>query len=203
MTDDQFLTTGEVLDYLHINLRTVYRLIRAGTIPALRVGRQWRFRRKDIERFTRTGGRKLAAARGTSERPRILVVDDEFVVRDLVSKALATADYNVDTAEDGRSTLEHLRETAYDLLIIDLKMPGMGGLSVIRQARRDASDIPIIIITGNSTEATAIEALNLGVCGYLTKPFRMQRVLDIVKHALGRSSGYGYMFQGAAGTGDG
>ena len=62
----------------------------------------------------------------------------------------------------------------YDLLITDLKMPGVDGLTVIREARRLKADIPVIIITGFSTEASAIEAVNLGVSGYLTKPFRFR-----------------------------
>jgi DNA-binding response OmpR family regulator len=63
----------------------------------------------------------------------------------------------------------------YDLLIADLKMPGMDGLTVIREAKRYKGDLPVIIITGFSTESSAIEAVNLGVAGYLTKPFRVRR----------------------------
>jgi DNA-binding response OmpR family regulator len=70
-------------------------------------------------------------------------------------------------------------------MITDLKMPGMDGLSVIREARRVSTDLPIIIITAYSTEASAIEAINLGVSGYLTKPFRMERVLAVAARALG------------------
>jgi len=66
------------------------------------------------------------------------------------------------------------------LLITDLKMPGVDGLTVIREARRLKADIPVIIITGFSTEASAIEAVNLGVSGYLTKPFRVPRVLAVL-----------------------
>ena len=73
----------------------------------------------------------------------------------------------------------------YDLLITDLKMPGVDGLTVIREARRLKADIPIIIITGYSSEASAIEAANLGVSGYLTKPFRVPRVLSVAARALG------------------
>jgi DNA-binding response OmpR family regulator len=64
-------------------------------------------------------------------------------------------------------------------------MPGADGLSVIREARRYRPDLPIIIITGFSTEASAIEALNLGVSGYLTKPFRVPKVLATAAKALG------------------
>jgi excisionase family DNA binding protein len=192
--DEGFLTTEEVLDYLQVNLRTVYRLIKAGKIPAVRVGRQWRFRKRDIDAWLESqrprnvrpaatpAPRAAAAAAG---KPRVLVVDDESAIRDLLAKTLALAEYDVDLAPDGRSALERLRIIPYDLLITDLKMPGVDGLSVIREARRLKADIPVIIITGFSTEASAIEAVNLGVSGYLTKPFRVPRVLAAAAKALG------------------
>ena len=181
MGDDPFLTTEEVLGYLKVNLRTVYRLIEAGKIPATRVGRQWRIRKKDIEGWLAT---QEAGVRNTTERPRILVVDDEPSVRALVAKTLEACDYEVETAEDGTSALVRLQQASYDLLITDLKMPGMDGLSVVREVRRQ-SDLPIVILTGYSTEASAIEALNMGVAGYITKPFRLQKVIAAAARALG------------------
>ena len=154
--DEIFLTTEEVLEYLQVNLRTVYRLIKAGKIPAVREGRS-----------------------------RVLVVDDESSIRELLAKTLALAEYDVDTAPDGRAALERLRLGHYGLLIADLKMPGMDGLTLIREAKRLKSDIPVIIITGFSTESSAIEAINLGVAGYLTKPFRVPQVLAAAARALG------------------
>ena len=190
-----FLTTEEVLEYLQVNLRTVYRLIKAGKIPAVRVGRQWRFRKRDIDAWLdsqrpRGGGPRPAPAPvprpvpGTT-RPRILVVDDEASIRDLLSKTLALAEYDVDTAPDGTTALDRMRAYNYDLLIADLKMPGMDGLTVIREAKRYKADLPVIIITGFSTESSAIEAVNLGVAGYLTKPFRVPQVLAAAAKALG------------------
>jgi excisionase family DNA binding protein len=194
MIDETFLTTEEVLEYLQVNLRTVYRLIKAGKIPAVRVGRQWRFRKRDIDAWLdsqrpRGGSRPAAAtaarpATGTT-RPRVLVVDDEASIRDLLAKTLALAEYDVDVAPDGRSALERMRLYPYDLLIADLKMPGMDGLTVIREAKRYKADLPVIIITGFSTESSAIEAVNLGVAGYLTKPFRVPQVLAAAAKALG------------------
>jgi len=193
--EEGFLTTEEVLDYLQVNLRTVYRLIKAGKIPAVRVGRQWRFRKRDIDAWLEsqrprtTRGNTTAAPRtapaAAAGRPRVLVVDDEATIRDLLSKTLALAEYDVDLAPEGRTALERLRIIPYDLLITDLKMPGVDGLAVIREARRLKADIPVIIITGFSTEASAIEAVNLGVSGYLTKPFRVPRVLAVAAKALG------------------
>ena len=195
MIDESFLTTEEVLEYLQVNLRTVYRLIKAGKIPAIRVGRQWRFRKRDIDawlesqrpRSGRPASAPAAAPRATASagRPRVLVVDDEATIRDLLSKTLALAEYDVDLAPDGRAALDRLRMIPYDLLITDLKMPGVDGLTVIREARRLKADLPVIIITGFSNEASAIEAVNLGVSGYLTKPFRVPRVLAAAAKALG------------------
>ena len=196
MMDETFLTTEEVLEYLQVNLRTVYRLIKAGKIPAVRVGRQWRFRKRDIDAWLdsqrpRGGSRSSTASAAPARpatataRPRVLVVDDEASIRDLLAKTLALAEYDVDVAPDGRSALERMRLYPYDLLIADLKMPGMDGLTVIREAKRYKADLPVIIITGFSTESSAIEAVNLGVAGYLTKPFRVPQVLTAAAKALG------------------
>jgi excisionase family DNA binding protein len=197
--DDVFLTTEEVLEYLQVNLRTVYRLIKAGKIPAVRVGRQWRFRKADIDLWLegqQTASRSGAASggehdpaapadRGAPRRPRVLVVDDEASIRDLLTKTLALAEYDVDASPDGRAAIGRLRSHAYDLLITDLKMPGMDGLTLIREARRLAPTLPVVIITAYSTEASAIEAINLGVQGYLTKPFRITKILGTAAKALG------------------
>src|SRR6058998_3730643 len=117
MIDETFLTTEEVLEYLQVNLRTVYRLIKAGKIPAVRVGRQWRFRKRDIDAWLesqrpRGGARTTPSAAAVRQpsaaggRPRVLVVDDEATIRDLLSKTLALAEYDVDMAPDGRTALE-------------------------------------------------------------------------------------------------
>ena len=197
MIDETFLTTDEVLEYLQVNLRTVYRLIKAGKIPAVRVGRQWRFRKADIDSWlerersdampapapARVSGATARADPGG--RPRVLVVDDEASIRDLLSKTLALAEYDVELAPDGPAALECLRLDRYDLLITDLQMPGMDGFTVIQAARRLNADLSVIIITGFSTEASAIEAANLGVSGYLTKPFKVPMVLAVAARALG------------------
>ena len=192
--EDGFLTTDEVLKYLQINLRTVYRLIKAGKLPAVRVGRQWRFRKRDVDNWLDSNRPRTlrvvpapskTSTASPSSRPRILVVDDEAAIRELLARTLALAEYDVDVAPEGRTAVERLRGSSYDLLITDLRMPGVDGLSVIREARRLRPDLPVVIITGFSTETSAIEAINLGVAGYLTKPFRVPKVLAVAAKALG------------------
>jgi excisionase family DNA binding protein len=193
-TDEVFLTTEEVLEYLQVNLRTVYRLIKAGKIPAVRVGRQWRFRKRDIDAWLDSQRSRssdvlpaVPAPASRDSRQRVLVVDDEASIRDLLAKTLALAEYDVDTAGDGAAALDRLRERrgSYDLMIADLRMPGMDGLTLIREVKQINANLPIIIITGFSTESSAIEAVNLGVAGYLTKPFRVPQVLAAAAKALG------------------
>src|SRR3954466_15903252 len=192
MIDESFLTTEEVLEYLQVNLRTVYRLIKAGRIPAIRVGRQWRFRKADLDSWLdgqRRGARvpvpSTAPTRLDGAGRRVLVVDDEESIRELLTKTLAMAEYETQSVPDGRAGLDLLRREAWDLLIADLRMPEMDGLSLIREARRLHPRLPVIIVTGYSTESTAIQAANLGVVGYLVKPFRIPHILGAVARALG------------------
>ena len=184
--EDVFLTTEEVLEYLQVNLRTVYRLIKAGKIPAVRVGRQWRFRKGDIDTWLQNQRTGRAGDSAQSEgRHRVLVVDDEEGIRDLLSRTLAMAEYDVETTSDGMSALDRLRNDGINLVIADLRMPGMDGLTLIREVKQINPQIPIIIITGYSSESSAIEAVNLGVSAYLTKPFAIPQVLAAAAKAMG------------------
>ena len=195
MIDETFLTTEEVLEYLQVNLRTVYRLIKAGKIPAVRVGRQWRFRKTDIDawldsqrpRVGRSHAGPGASARcarsadgracssSTTRRASGICWRRRWRSRNTTSMSRLTDD----PRSNGCGCIRTI------LLIADLKMPGMDGLTVIREAKRYKADLPVIIITGFSTESSAIEAVNLGVAGYLTKPFRVPQVLAAAARALG------------------
>ena len=187
------MTTEEVLEYLQVNLRTVYRLIKNKNIPAIRVGRQWRFRRRDIDAWLESQRAGQKPEPEAPERPggrrRVLLVDDEPSSLDLLTKMLASH-YAIVSATDAAGVLEMLRgnPAAYDVLISDLNMPGMDGLALIREVRRVSTRLPIVIVTGFSTESSAIEAVNLGVAGYLTKPFRVPQVLAAAAKALGGAS---------------
>ena len=170
--NEGFLTTEEVLEYLQVNLRTVYRLIKSKSIPAVRVGRQWRFKKHDIDAWLE--GRKGGATRTTVQGPRrLLLVDDDEGTRILLTKMLERQ-YQVETAEDGHGALEALRRegASYDLMISDLNMPGMDGIALIREVKAIHPELPVIIITGYPTEKSAIEAVNASACAGRTEPAR-------------------------------
>ena len=187
-TDDQLLTTEQLLAYLHLNLKTVYRLIKAGKLPAVRVGRQWRFKKRDIDAWLRRSdspAQSHSHATPIAAHPSLLVVDDEEAVRELIGTTLKTAaeGYDVTLAADGPSALRMMKTRSFDVLITDLKMPGMDGMTLIREARTTSPDLSVVIITAVPSQTSAIDAVNLGVSGYLTKPFRMPQILSVVAKA--------------------
>ena len=191
MTHEQFLTTAEVIDYLQVNLRTVYRLLKAGKLPAVRVGRQWRFRKRDLDAWLeqrprpaagRGGGTRLTTS-DQANRLRVLVAEPAADARELLYSALSGAGYEVEGAIEGPGALERLKTRSYDLLITEVQMPDGASLGVARDARLAHPDLPIIVVTGFSTEAAAIEAIALGVSAYLTKPFEPEALLAAVAKA--------------------
>ena len=186
MNDDAFLTTEEVLQYLQLNLKTVYRLVKAGQLPAVRVGRQWRFRRRDIDAWLASAARTQAIA-SPDGHARVLVVDDDQGARDVIASALRVGSkYDVETAADGPTALAMIQAGHFDLVLTDLKMPGMDGLTFVEELRRIRPGMPVVILTAASTETAAIAAANHGVSGYLLKPYEWPRILDVVARALTR-----------------
>jgi excisionase family DNA binding protein len=181
---DILLTSAEVIAILQVNRRTLYRLIQGRAFPARRVGRHWRFRKNEILRWLRRHEEERPPA--DAPTPRVLVVDDDESVRAWMKGVLVSHALEVDAVADGRDGLNRLLANRYELVIVDLRMPELDGLSMIRQVRGRASDVPIIVVTGYSTEASAVEALNLGVSGYLTKPFRLPQLMSAVNQALRR-----------------
>ena len=184
MNDDGFMTTEEVLQYLQLNLRTVYRLVNAGQIPAVRVGRQWRFRRRDIDAWLATTAKTTAPVAPTG-RASVLVVDDDRAARDVLASTLkVTTKYDVETAPDGPTALAMVQARHFDVVLTDLKMPTMDGLTFVEELRRIHPGMPVVILTAASTERAAITAANLGVSGYLLKPYEWPQILEAVARAL-------------------
>ena len=177
-----------MLAYLQVNLRTVYRLIDAGKLPAVRVGRQWRFRRRDIDAWLdsqRAAGTPADPPLKAVDGRRALVVDPDGPARDSALRALQDAGWQVDTAPDGTVALDRLQRTVYDLIVVELRLPDLDAFAFIREARRRVPGLRVMIVTAHSTETAAIEALNLGVAGYLLKPSRATEIAATAARVLG------------------
>lgn len=120
--------------------------------------------------------------------PRILVVDDEMVVCESCQRILEEEGYEVETALSGKEAFDKMKAHAFDIVITDLKMPGISGMDVLKTFRKEYPDSIIIMITGFSTVETAVEAMKLGAFDYIPKPFTPDEVSIVVKKAIEKKS---------------
>jgi signal transduction histidine kinase/FixJ family two-component response regulator len=117
------------------------------------------------------------------EKTRILVVDDEKIVRDGCARVLTGKGYDVITANNGQEGLDLLANNSVDLMLLDLKMPGMSGETVLSVASEKHPYVPVIIITGHGTVDTAVECMKKGAYDFITKPFRIEQFMLIITRA--------------------
>ena len=118
----------------------------------------------------------------------IMVVDDEFGVRDSLTRWLKADNYRVAAAVSAKEALHHLEEESWDVALIDLKMPGMDGLELLRRIQNIDENLAVIMITAYATVDTAVEAMKLGAYDYVTKPFDPDDISRLIKKALERRS---------------
>jgi len=118
----------------------------------------------------------------------ILVVDDDPKVRQAVERALVFEGYAVRTAPDGETALASAAEDAPDAIVLDLTMPGMGGLEVCRRLRADGSDIAILVLTARHAVADRVAGLDAGADDYLVKPFALEELLARLRSLLRRAA---------------
>ena len=118
-------------------------------------------------------------------KAKILIVDDEPQLRRVISTTLVANGYTVEQARTGEEALNKLREQKYDLVLLDLNMPGMGGLETCREIRW-ASDVAIIILSVRNTEKDKVQALDAGADDYVSKPFSTPELLARIRAALRR-----------------
>ena len=114
----------------------------------------------------------------------ILVVDDERSVTDMLTENLKEEGYRCVTAATGEEALKKISENNIDLMILDLKLPGISGIDVLKEVRAVHPEVPVIIVTAAGDAQTAVEAMKIGAIDYITKPFELERVNDSVSLAL-------------------
>jgi DNA-binding NtrC family response regulator len=120
-------------------------------------------------------------------KARILLIEDDPAAGPALQKVLRDEDYDVDLAPRGDDGLARAKAQPYDLVLTDLKLPGLGGLELVAQLHAAKPRLPIVMMTAHGTTATAIEATKLGACEYLLKPFEPDELLDLVANSVQNS----------------
>lgn len=115
---------------------------------------------------------------------KILVVDDEAAIRDSLREILMIDGYDVDLADSGETALRMIEATEYDLVLLDIRLPGMSGIEVLRRVNQVAPDTKVIMLTAHGTVETAVEALRHGAHDYIMKPATKQSILSSVTRGL-------------------
>jgi two-component system response regulator RegX3 len=117
---------------------------------------------------------------------RILVVEDDPAISDAVDYALREAGYDVDAVGDGDVALERARHRSYDLMVLDLLLPGRRGIDVCSTLRAEHNDLPIVMLTALDAEADRVHGLDIGADDYVTKPFSIAELVSRVRSLLRR-----------------
>lgn len=117
---------------------------------------------------------------------KVLIIDDERPIRSTLREILEYEKIEVDEAEDGRKGLEKFQKVAYDVVLCDIKMPGMDGIEVLDKIQGINPDVPVIMISGHGNIDTAVESLKKGAYDYISKPPDLNRLLVSIRNALDR-----------------
>ncbi|CAG0952615.1 Regulatory protein AtoC [Geobacteraceae bacterium] len=123
------------------------------------------------------------SAVGTRKEAKLLVVEDERNLRDLLEAELRRSGYKVETAADGEEGLDKYRQEIFNVVLLDVKMPGMDGVEVLRQMRTESTVPEIIVFTGHGTIETAVECIKHGAYDYLTKPVKLDELEMVIDKA--------------------
>ncbi len=159
----ELMTVEEVANYLRVAEKTIYRLVRRGEIPASRIGQQWRFTKAAIDAWVRRNS--------VGDKANILVIDDEATIQSLFREVLRELGHRVMTAGTGPDGLELVKQWDFDLIFLDLKMPGIDGAELLRLIKAIKPQLPVVIITGYPDSEIMARALAQGPFAVMKKPF--------------------------------
>lgn len=115
---------------------------------------------------------------------RILVIDDEQVICDACHLVLTEEGHRVEEYTSGKAGLTAIRQGAYDVVLLDIKLPDTDGMAILKAARKEKPDLCVIVMTGYSTISNAVEAMKLGAIDYLSKPFTDEELISALKKTI-------------------
>lgn len=166
------MTVKEVADYLKLNYMTVYKLAQKGRIPASKIGGNWRFKKELLDEWI--------AKQSTVVEGSVLIVDDDPGVREMLSDIIAEQRYKVVAVDNGERALEEMERQHFDLVFLDLVLPGMTGSETLAAIKNKDERVIVAIVTGYGDDPIAMEAMSLGPLLMIRKPFRVDDILEVI-----------------------
>lgn len=115
---------------------------------------------------------------------KVLVIDDESVICDACRLVLSEENHTVDLRATGREGLKAIRQGAYDVVLLDMKLPDIDGMEILKAVRKEKPDLRVIVMTGYSSMTNAVEAMKLGAIDYLAKPFTDDELILALKNSI-------------------
>lgn len=166
------MTTKEAAEYLKLNYMTVYKLSQRGRIPASKIGGNWRFRKDLLDDWL--------AKQATVVEGNVLVVDDDPEVREMLSEVISRKGFKVVSVGSGEEALEELEKQHFDLIFLDLVMPGMTGVDALSAIKEKDKKAVVVIVTGYGDDPIALDAMSLGPLFLIRKPFRVNDIVEVL-----------------------
>ena len=172
----ELMTLGEVANYLRVTKKTIYRLLDRNGVPATKVGRQWRFDKASIDAWL--------CQNSTGTAANILIIDDDETICSLFKDTLGEAGHTITTVNESSKGLELVKDRDYDLVFLDLKMPGMDGAELFKQMRMAKPKLSVTIITGYPDSDFMTTALTYGPFSVMNKPFHGSDIMAAINNYL-------------------
>ncbi len=169
---DELMNVKEAATYLRLNFMTVYKLIQKRRIPAIKVGGNWRFKKEILD--------KWLLQNTTNCRGNILIVDDDESVRDVLQDMVQKQGFTVLTVSDGESALNEINDQHFDLIFLDLRLPGLNGAGVMKEVKNKTKDTIVVVVTGYADDPVALEAMSYGPLLLVRKPFREKDIIEVL-----------------------
>lgn len=173
--EKNYLTIKELSAYLKLPRETAYKYARNQKLPASKVGKHWRFERKEVDEW-------IANQRKRDYGGQILIVDDEEHIRTMFAKFLEPEGYDVHLVADGEEALDLLKHVQFDLVLLDLAMPKKDGVEVLREIKKMEVQPRVAIVTGNFEGDMMDQILEFSPVSILKKPIGKEELLNFVKN---------------------
>lgn len=166
------MTTKEAAEYLKLNYMTIYKLSQQGRIPASKIGGNWRFRKALLDDWL--------AKQATVVEGNVLVVDDDPEMVEILNAVISRKGFKVVGVGSGERALEELEKQHFNLIFLDLVLPGMSGVEALSAIKDKDKKAVVVIVTGYGDDPIALEAMSLGPLFLIRKPFRVSDIVEVL-----------------------